>query len=125
MRCSPHWRRLGVARRCNPFPGSPWARWVNSRRTAMTFHAEAFLLDENPGFTTLEPASAPSRLGECWVRFAPHHGEGERDVRVRYALYGATAAPVVIVQGGISADCHAAPQDGYAGWGKQLAGADA
>jgi homoserine O-acetyltransferase len=90
----------------------------------MTFHAEACLLDENPGFTTIEPASAPSRSGECRVRLTPHHGAGERDVRVRYALYGATGAPVVVVQGGISADCHAAPQDGHAGWWNALVGAD-
>ena len=90
----------------------------------MTFHAEACLFDENPGFVTLEPASSPARNGECRVRLAPHHGAGERDVRVRYALYGASAAPVVVVQGGISADCHAAPQDGSAGWWNALVGAD-
>ena len=90
----------------------------------MTFHAEACLFDESPGFATLEPISAPLRNGECRVRLAPHHGAGERDVRVRYALYGASGAPVVVVQGGISADCHAAPQDGHAGWWKSLVGAD-
>jgi len=90
----------------------------------MTFHAEACVLEESQAFTALEPAVAPAALGECHVRLSPRHGEGERDVRVRYALYGPSGAPVVIVQGGISADRYAASQDGRAGWWDALVGAD-
>jgi homoserine O-acetyltransferase len=61
--------------------------------------------------------------GERIVRFTPKHAEGTRDVRVRFALYGAPDAPVVVVQGGISADCHAASvANGDSGWWSALVG---
>jgi homoserine O-acetyltransferase len=43
---------------------------------------------------------------------------------VRYALYGAAGAPVVAVQGGISATRHAGAHDGHAGWWEALVGPD-
>ncbi|MGH8171990.1 MAG: homoserine O-succinyltransferase MetX [Rhodanobacteraceae bacterium] len=90
----------------------------------MTFHAEARVLEESPDFIVLEPVGAPVVPGECRVRLAPCHGAGEHDVQVRYALYGAADAPVVVVQGGISADRHAAQHDGRAGWWDALVGTD-
>ncbi len=61
--------------------------------------------------------------GERIVRLRPQHAEGMRDVRVRFALHGAPDAPVVIVQGGISADRYAASTpDGEPGWWSALVG---
>ena len=59
------------------------------------------------------PATAPRVRGRSTpthasIRLTPRHGGGVRDVRVRYALYGAAGAPVVVVQGGISANRYAA-----------------
>lgn len=54
--------------------------------------------------------------GERVVRFRPRHAEAMREVRVRFALQGAAGAPVVIVQGGISADRHASA-NGKGWWG--------
>jgi homoserine O-acetyltransferase/O-succinyltransferase len=89
----------------------------------MTFHADAFVFEASPGFYPLDTGVPPAR-DERFVRLSPRHGEGVRDVRVRYALHGATDAPVVIVQGGISATRHAAARDGNAGWWEAIVGAD-
>jgi len=93
----------------------------------MTFHADA--LDsayESPGATAVSVADlgVVNRIfGERIVRFAPKHGEGVRDMRVRFALHGVADAPLVVVQGGISADRHAAAApDGRAGWWQELVG---
>jgi homoserine O-acetyltransferase/O-succinyltransferase len=90
----------------------------------MTFHAEAALLEADPGFLAAETPSTPAADGERRIRISPRHGDGVRDVRVRYALQGAPGRPVVIVQGGISAHRRAASQDGQAGWWDVLVGPD-
>jgi homoserine O-acetyltransferase len=67
--------------------------------------------------------SAPAIAhGERVVRFAPKYASngGMRDVRVRFALHGAPCAPLVVVQGGISADRHAATADGRGWWQAQI-----
>lgn len=59
------------------------------------------------------------------IRLAPRFGEGMRDVEVRYLWTGATGAPTVIVQGGISADrdvC-ATAEHAASGWWDALVGA--
>lgn len=61
--------------------------------------------------------------GERIVHLRPKHADGGRDVRVKFALYGAPRAPVVIVQGGISADRLAASSStGESGWWSALVG---
>lgn len=63
--------------------------------------------------------------GELSVRLHPVHADGACEARVRYALHGAAGAPVVIVQGGISADRDAVTSaGGGAGWWSAIAGAD-
>lgn len=60
---------------------------------------------------------------EAAIRLNPKHADGERAVRVRYALVGAAGAPVVVVQGGISASRDVvATADGGAGWWSAIAG---
>jgi homoserine O-acetyltransferase len=61
--------------------------------------------------------------GERNLRLTPQHAGSARDVRVRFALYGAADAPVVIVQGGISADRQAAATRHGAGWWSTIVGA--
>jgi len=90
----------------------------------MTFHAEAFVLEEASGFAALESEPAAALDDECVLRLVPKHGSGARDVHVRYALTGAAGAPVVVVQGGISADRYATAQRGRAGWWDALIGPD-
>ncbi|GAP67105.1 homoserine acetyltransferase [Mizugakiibacter sediminis] len=78
----------------------------------------------------VEPASPPARddapapsFGERRLWLQPRHGDGPRAVRVRYALHGPDGAPVVIAQGGISADRRVcAGEDGAHGWWSALAG---
>ena len=88
----------------------------------MTFHAEAYVPESCPAPDA--PASAFERADGCTIRLTPRHGAGVREVRVRYALYGAAGAPVVVVQGGISASRHAASRDGGAGWWEPIVGDD-
>ena len=88
----------------------------------MTFHAEAFVADDHVAFAVPEAAQAEPATATCRIRLSPRHGNGECGARVRYALYGAAAAPVVVVQGGISADCHAAARSGAGGWWADLVG---
>jgi len=90
----------------------------------MTFHAEAFVLEEASGFAALECEPAAALDDECVLRLVPKHGSGARGVRVRYALTGAAGAPVVVVQGGISADRYTTAQRGRAGWWDALIGPD-
>ena len=89
----------------------------------MTFQADTFVFEANPVFDSPE-AFTPPRRDVCRVRLSPRHGDGIREVNVRYALYGAAAAPVVIVQGGISATRYAGDCDGQAGWWDEIVGAD-
>lgn len=62
------------------------------------------------------------REGEHVLRLAPKYAATARDVRVRWALHGAAHAPVVVVQGGISAHRHVASNGHQAGWWDALAG---
>ncbi len=59
------------------------------------------------------------------VRIHPKYAVGARDVPVRHALIGAANAPVIIVQGGISADCCVASgeSDAKGGWWAMQIGA--
>ncbi|HEY0230108.1 MAG TPA: homoserine O-succinyltransferase [Dokdonella sp.] len=61
-------------------------------------------------------------VGERTIRLTPKHADGAREVLVRWALHGAPDAPVVIVQGGISANRHAAAGAGQAGWWDAIVG---
>ena len=90
----------------------------------MTFHADVFI-PERDSFAE-SPASGLRRVfdDECLVRVSPFHGGAARDVRIRHALYGAAGAPVVVVQGGISANRYAGADGGNAGWWEDVVGPD-
>src|SRR3954471_3129361 len=91
----------------------------------MTFHADAYV-PQVPAYSDVE-AAAPLQVVDddaCIVRLTPSHGGKERSVRVRYALYGAAGAPVIVVQGGISATRFAGAVNGQTGWWDALVGAD-
>jgi homoserine O-acetyltransferase len=97
----------------------------------MTFQAHAdvhaFEFERTPvPFAASEPSAAGAVFdsrGELSVRLHPKHADGAREVRVRYALHGAAGAPVVIVQGGISADRDAVTTAaGGDGWWGAVAG---
>ncbi|MBO9664741.1 homoserine O-succinyltransferase [Dokdonella sp.] len=97
----------------------------------MTFqvHADvhAFEFERAPvPFAASEPPAVDATLdsrGELSIRLHPKHADGTRELRVRYALHGAAGAPVVIVQGGISADRHVVTTaDGGAGWWSAIVG---
>src|SRR5450759_3365190 len=109
MSFSIRWRtpcRRGVAIRFRFFA----ARWAN-RRTTMTLQTDAFAIETGRshvsfGVPGCSPLDFSATFGERMIRLAPKYADGMRDVRVRWALHGAAGAPapVVIVQGGISAD---------------------
>lgn len=63
------------------------------------------------------------RDGERILQLTPKYADGVRDVRVRWCLYGAANAPIVVVQGGISADRHVLSDPEHAGWWDALVGA--
>ena len=67
-----------------------------------------------------------SRIGaERIVTLQPRYADSVRQVRVRFALYGAPDAPLLIVQGGISADRHALGAASDApGWWASFVGPD-
>lgn len=90
----------------------------------MTFHADVYAPERESYPAPISIASRPAPDDECVFRLTPFHGEGARDVRVRYALHGAAGAPVVIVQGGISASRFAADAGGETGWWPAIVGAD-
>jgi homoserine O-acetyltransferase len=75
--------------------------------------------------TSAAPTAVPFdlRIGEQLLKLTPRYAEGARDVRVRWSLNGATNAPVVVVQGGISASRHVVSDTDHAGWWDALAGA--
>lgn len=94
---------------------------------AMPF-AEAIVLPEVPAgdvagaatvaCTSEAPPALPTLRGEVDVVLPMRHA-GTRRLRLRYALVGEAAAPLVFVAGGISADRHAVataafPADGWA-----------
>ena len=90
----------------------------------MTFHADAYVPELDPRTDPPASGARPTDDGERLVRLAPFHGGGRREVRVRYALYGAAGAPVVAVQGGISATRFAGAAGGNDGWWEALVGPD-
>lgn len=125
MGCRVHtgqWRRSGVAI-CFRFPSDLRAH----RRTAVTFQIEshaaaAQALAAHP--VSVSDLARVGRIsGERIVHLRPKHAEGVRAVRLRFALCGAADAPVVIVQGGISADRYpASTSAGEPGWWSALVG---
>lgn len=62
------------------------------------------------------------RDGEQVLQLTPKYADSVRDVRVRWTLHGAANAPVVVVQGGISADRHVVSYWEHTGWWDALAG---
>ena len=64
---------------------------------------------------------SPDR-GEQLIRLQPKHATTTSDVRVRWSLQGAVGTPVVIVQGGISADRHVAADGARNGWWEAIVG---
>ncbi|MET0229847.1 MAG: alpha/beta fold hydrolase, partial [Rhodanobacteraceae bacterium] len=90
----------------------------------MTFHADVFVPERESCPAPVCVPARPSRDDERVVALTPFHGEGARDVRVRHALHGAEDAPVVVVQGGISANCFAADLGGETGWWSAIVGTD-
>lgn len=77
----------------------------------------------HPGIGIGPEPGVQADAGEYFLRLTPRHADSERPVRVRWALHGAVDAPVVIVQGGISAHRHAASaRDGSAGWWDAIVG---
>jgi len=94
----------------------------------MSLHAASFTVEPDSHFLASAavlpvPVLRDDRRGETVVRFAPKYADDARDVRVRWALHGAAYAPVVIVQGGISADRRTVGDADGAGWWDALAGA--
>jgi homoserine O-acetyltransferase len=92
----------------------------------MTFQTDSLAFDAERHPVTFdavhaEPAFDES-VGERTIRLTPKHGDLARNVRVRFALNGAPGAPVVIVQGGISANRHAVATAGSAGWWDAIVG---
>jgi homoserine O-acetyltransferase len=90
----------------------------------MTFHADAFIPELESRADSPASCSRQIDADECFVRLSPHHGGGGRTVRVRHALYGAAGAPVIAVQGGISATRYAGARHGDSGWWETLVGTD-
>ena len=89
----------------------------------MTFHAEAFLPE--PDSRSDARISTPRQVFEddaCCIRLSPFHGGDARPVQVRYTLHGTAGAPVVVVQGGISADRHPGAHGDGPGWWPELVG---
>jgi homoserine O-acetyltransferase len=90
----------------------------------MTFHADVPVCEREPCLAPISFPSRPEADDERIVRLTPFHGGGVRDVRIRFALCGAENGPVVVVQGGISANRFAADVAGKAGWWPAIVGAD-
>lgn len=93
----------------------------------MTFQTNVFAAELDLPVVASISASDLGRVsricGERIVRMTPAYADDICDVRVRFALYGAQQAPVVIVQGGISADRNAAAAaSGAIGWWEALVG---
>lgn len=67
-------------------------------------------------------ATACVGTGEHTLRLRPKYADGARAVRVRWALHGNPDAPLLIVQGGISAHRHAAAAGDTRGWWEEIVG---
>lgn len=91
--------------------------------------AAAFEIAEPHAGDVLRAPEARSRFthlrGSRRVRIVPRYGSGAVDAEVRYLWTGASGAPTVIVQGGISADRDVCGTTGHtlAGWWETLVGA--
>jgi len=85
--------------------------------------ADAIALRIDAAFERVFDARIP-RLGESVVSLRPTHASGPIDVRVRWSLQGAVDGPLVIVQGGISADRRVCAAGGEAGWWDGIVGDD-
>ncbi|MEO5626425.1 MAG: homoserine O-succinyltransferase [Dokdonella sp.] len=75
--------------------------------------------------TLTTPTSAIAfdrRDGEQILQLTPKYADGARDVRVRWSLHGAENTPVIVVQGGISANRHVVSDANHAGWWDALTG---
>lgn len=92
----------------------------------MTFQTDslAFDAERNPvAFDDVHARPAfDESVGVRTIHLTPRHADGACDVRVRWSLQGAAGAPVVIVQGGISAHRHAMATAGNAGWWDAIVG---
>jgi homoserine O-acetyltransferase len=93
----------------------------------MSLHAASFAVEPDSHFLASaivlpDPFLRDERCGETIVRFAPKYADDARDVRVRWAVSGAAYAPVVVVQGGISADRRTVSDADGAGWWEAIAG---
>jgi homoserine O-acetyltransferase len=92
-------------------------------RSTVESAAAAIALHIDAAFDAVFAQAAPSvRLGESVLRLRPKYADGVREVRVRWSLHGASDAPLVIVQGGISADRRVAASGGDAGWWDDIVG---
>jgi homoserine O-acetyltransferase len=94
----------------------------------MTLQTDAFAIETGRshvsfGVPGCSPLDFSATFGERMIRLAPKYADGMRDVRVRWALRGAADAPVVIVQGGISADRNPSSLAGASsGWWDAIVG---
>lgn len=93
----------------------------------MTFQIESIALAPDTisaaAVAVADLACANPIAGERLLHLRPKHADGDRDIRVKFALYGTPRAPVVIVQGGISADRYAASTgNSEPGWWSALVG---
>ena len=92
----------------------------------MSFHAESAAAAHEPAASAeAHAATAPAdaaRCGESVVRLQPKYAGGVRRVCVRWSLAGPADAPLVIVQGGISADRRAVASEGNGGWWSDVVG---
>jgi homoserine O-acetyltransferase len=98
----------------------------------VTFQAASFAVESDRQHATsdaiaplsfpLDPQPLDQRADEQVVRLTPKYANSARDVRVRWAFHGSPHAPVVIVQGGISADRCVASGAAGAGWWDALVG---
>jgi homoserine O-acetyltransferase len=92
----------------------------------MTLQAASFAVE--PDFRPLSGAVAAApilldlRDGEQVLQLTPEYADGVRDVRVRWSLHGAAQAPVIVVQGGISADRRVVSGAAGVGWWDALVG---
>jgi homoserine O-acetyltransferase/O-succinyltransferase len=101
--------------------GNPWENRMES----------AVAAPESPVASRVDVPDRPdtARAFQCVravrrIRVAPRYGEGAREVDLRYLWTGATGAPTVIVQGGISAgrDVCATAGQALPGWWEALVG---
>jgi len=93
----------------------------------MTFQPSATLPEPARTEASVESAVPvavilPSDSGNQQIRLRPKHAGTARDVRVSWTLHGAVGAPVVIVQGGISADRHVTADGTRNGWWEAMVG---